>query len=140
MIPLVTILEHYESSLHKKHSAKLLPGHLKAISAIKRCRTALSGAFHVQCTGCGHSEWLPKSCGHRSCPQCQNYEASEWLMRQQKKQLPVDYFMVTFTLPAQLRALAWRYQKVIYQLMFLCVSSTLKDFGLNPKNLGAVEA
>ncbi|NOR80079.1 MAG: hypothetical protein GQ529_04485 [Methyloprofundus sp.] len=76
MIPFVTILEHYESSLHKKYSAKLLPSHLKAISAIKRCRTALSGEFHVQCTECGHSEWL---------------------MRQQKKQLPVDYFMVTFT-------------------------------------------
>ena len=137
MIPLVTILEQYESGLHKKYSAKLLPGHLNAISAIKRCRTAYSGEFHVQCTGCGHSEWHPKSCGHRSCPQCQNHEASEWLMRQQKKQLPVDYFMVTFTLPAQLRALTWRHQKVIYQLMFLCVSSTLKDFGLNPKNLGA---
>lgn len=49
MIPFITILEHYESSLHKKYSAKLLPGHLKAISAIKRCRTALSGEFHVQC-------------------------------------------------------------------------------------------
>ena len=58
-------------------------------------------------------------------------------MRQQKKQLPVDYFMVTFTLLAQLRALTWRHQTIIYQLMFLCVSSTLKDFGLNPKNLGA---
>ena len=92
MIPFVTILEHYENSLHKKYSTKLLPGHLKAISAIKRCRTALSGEFHVQCTGCGHSEWHPKSCGHRSCPQCQNHEASEWLMRQQKKQLPVDYY------------------------------------------------
>ena len=44
---------------------------------------------------------------------------------------------LTFTLPAQLRALTWRHQTVIYQLMFLCVSRTLKDFGLNPKNLGA---
>ena len=133
MIPLVNILEHYESSLHKKHSAKLLPSHLKLISSIKRCRTAQSGEFYVQCTACEHAEWHPRSCGHRGCPQCQNYEASEWLMRQQKKQLPVDYFMVTFTLPAQLRALTGRHQKVIYQLMFLCVSSTLKDFGLNPR-------
>jgi len=58
-------------------------------------------------------------------------------MRQQKKQLPVDYFMVTFTLPYQLRELTWQHQKVIYPLMFLCVTRTLNDFARNPKNLGA---
>ncbi len=137
MIPLASVLNEYESTLHKKYAAKLLPGHLRALSAIKRCRTPESGELYVHCTECEHAEWRPRSCGHRSCPQCQNHEASEWLMRQQKKQLPVDYFMVTFTLPYQLRDLTWQHQKVIYQLMFLCVSSTLKDFGLNPKNLGA---
>ncbi len=44
--------------------------------------------------------------------------------------------LVTFTLPYQLRALAWQHQKMIYSLFFACVSSTLKDFGLNPDNLG----
>ncbi|WP_428355974.1 hypothetical protein [Methyloprofundus sp.] len=43
MISLVAILERYEKDFHKKYAVKLLPGHLKAISAIKRCRTALSG-------------------------------------------------------------------------------------------------
>ena len=39
--------------------------------------------------------------------------------------------MVTFTLPYELRALAWRYQTVIYNILFDCAASTLKDFGLN---------
>lgn len=51
--------------------------------------------------------------------------------------MPVLYFMVTFTLPYELRSLAWHHQKVVYSIFFICVSSTLKDFGLNPKNLGA---
>jgi hypothetical protein len=81
--------------------------------------------------------WHSRSCGHRSCPQCQNHETSLWLDRQQAKLLPVQYFMATFTLPYELRFLAWNNQSLVYKLLFSCASSTLKDFGLNPKNLGA---
>jgi hypothetical protein len=59
------------------------------------------------------------------------------LDRQQEKLLPVDYFMATFTLPFELRFLAWDNQTIVYKILFACASSTLKDFGLNPKNLGA---
>jgi len=57
--------------------------------------------------------------------------------RQQGKLLPVPYFMATFTLPYELRSLTWHHQRKVYSILFICVSSTLKDFGLNPKNLGA---
>jgi len=91
----------------------------------------------LRCTECAEPLRQHRSCGHRSCPQCQNHEASRWLERQQAKLLPVEYFMVTFTLPYELRALAWCHQTVIYNILFATVSSTLKDFGLNPKHLGA---
>jgi len=55
----------------------------------------------------------------------------------QAKLLPVEYFMVTFTLPYELRSLAWKHQTVMYNILFDCAASTLKDFGLNPNNLGA---
>jgi hypothetical protein len=77
------------------------------------------------------------SCGHRSFPQCQNHETSLWLDRQQQKLLPVDYFMATFTLPYELRFLAWDHQRLVYALLFACAASTFKDFGVSPKNLGA---
>ncbi|MCP5011502.1 MAG: transposase, partial [Aestuariibacter sp.] len=57
--------------------------------------------------------------------------------RQQAKLLPVEYFMVTFTLPYELRALAKANQKKIYTLLFQCAVSTLKSFGLNDKALAA---
>jgi hypothetical protein len=91
----------------------------------------------LACTDCDEQLRHPRSCGHRSCPQCQNHEASQWLDRQQAKLLPVQYFMVTFTLPYELRALAWRHQTTLYNLLFATSVSTLKDFGLNPKQLGA---
>ena len=45
--------------------------------------------------------------------------------------------MVTFTLPYELRSLAWHNQTAVYNILFACAASTLKDFGLNPANLGA---
>jgi Putative transposase. len=45
--------------------------------------------------------------------------------------------MVTFTLPYELRSLAWCNQTAVYNILFDCAASTLKDFGLNPANLGA---
>lgn len=134
---LATILDQYQDAFQAKYGSRLLPGHLRAINAISRCRTPDTGELLVQCSDCGHTILQPRSCGHRSCPQCQNHETSLWLDRQQKKLLPVEYFMATFTLPYELRLLAWNHQALVYQLLFACASSTLKDFGLNPKNLGA---
>ena len=134
---LASIINQYYDAFIAKHADTLLPGHLKALNAIRRCRTPDSGEVFVQCTECGQTEWRPMSCGHRSCPKCQNHEASQWIDRQQIKLLPAPYFMATFTLPYELRPLAWYHQKEVYPVLFTCAASTLKDFALNPKNLGA---
>jgi len=137
MIQLASILDQYHDAFPAQYGSRLLPGHLQAIEAIRCCRTPEAGQLLVQCTHCGYASWRPRSCGHRSCPQCRNHETSLWLDRQQAKLLPVDYFMVTFTLPYELRFPAWDNQSLVYDLLFACLSGTLKDFGLNPKNLGA---
>ena len=134
---LAPIVHEYYAAFKAKYAARLLPEHLSAIHAMLRCRTPDAGEMHIRCTECGQVEWRPLSCGHRSCPKCQNHEATKWLDRQQAKLLPVEYFMVTFTLPYELRRLAWHHQAAIYKMLFACVSSTLKAFGLNPTNLGA---
>jgi len=134
---LATIIHQYRTELEQRHGDRLLPGHRRAMDAMLRCRTAQSGQVRWECHECNQHRDHPLSCGHRSCPQCQNQEATRWLDRQRAKLLPVDYFMVTFTLPAQLRALAWRHQRVVYGLLFDCAVSTLKDFGLNPDKLNA---
>lgn len=134
---LAPIIREYYSAFIEKYRSVLLPGHLKAIDAICRCRTPDSGQVYVKCPDCDHYEWRSVSCGNRNCPKCQNHEASQWIDRQLSKLLPVQYFMVTFTLPYELRYLAWKHQKTVYSAFFSCVSSTLNDFGLNPKHLGA---
>ena len=134
---LASIINQYYDAFMIKYADTALHGHLKAMNAIRSCRTPDSGELYVYCPDCKHAEWRPLSCGHRSCPKCQNHEASQWIDRQQAKLLPVQYFLATFTLPYQLRSLTRHYQKTVFSIFFLCVASTLKDFGLNPKNLGA---
>ena len=134
---MASIVKQYYKAFMTKYGDTALPGHTKALQAILRCRTPDAGVLYVQCTDCDHAEWRPVSCGNRSCPKCQNHEASRWIDKQQGKLLPVPYFMATFTIPYELRPLTWFHQKAVYSILFKCVSSTLKDFGLNPKNLGA---
>ena len=134
---LATLIAQYRGALEQRHGDRLLPGHRRALAAMQRCRTPQAGQVRWACHDCSRHQDYPLSCGHRSCPKCQNQEATRWLDRQRTKLLPVDYFMVTFTLPAELRGLAWRHQTVVYRLLFDCTVSTLKDFGLNPDKLGA---
>jgi hypothetical protein len=134
---LASIIDEYHDAFIAKYRSRLLPGHFRAIDSIRRCRTQEAEQLLLQCKDCGLVALRPCSCGHRSCPQCQNHETSIWLDRQQEKLLPVEYFMATFTLPHEFRFLAWDHQTLVYSFLFACASGTLKDFGLNPKNLGA---
>ena len=105
MIELADLFEQVHETFMAHYADRLLPTHRQAIGAILRCRTPQAGELHLRCTGCDQCQCQPLSCGHRSCPKCQNQEATEWLDRQRAKLLPVDYFMATFTLPYELRAL-----------------------------------
>jgi len=134
---MASIINQYYKPFLAKYGKAALPSHLKTLNAIRRCRTAGSGELYVKCPECNHSEWRPLSCGNRHCPKCQNHTSSQWIEKQQVKLLPVPYFMVTFTLPYELRSLVYHHQKTTYTLLFNCVVSTLKTFGLNPKHLGA---
>ncbi len=134
---LAPLIQQYLPACQAKYDNRLQSRHFQAIAALIRCRTPEAGHLQLRCTECTEPLQYPRSCGHRSCPKCQNHETSLWLDRQRTKLLPVAYFLVTFTLPYELRAVAWQKQTTMYPILFATVASTLKDFGLNPKHLGA---
>lgn len=135
MILLSQLIDEYEQDLFSAHGHQLLPGHLKALEAMKRCRTSGSRIMVAQCDQCQHQVFLPHSCGHRNCPHCQHHDCQQWLIRQREKLLPVDYFMITFTLPAQLRPMAWLNQHLVYSLLFKLAWEVLNRFGRNDRKL-----
>jgi hypothetical protein len=134
---IASVINEYYDAFLARYGDTVLPGHMQALEAMRHCRTSAAGELYVHCPDCNHTEWRPLSCGHRNCPQCQNHEVSRWIDRQQNKLLPVQYYMATFTLPCEFRAVAYRHQKTVYSILFSCVASTLKDFSLNPGRLGA---
>jgi len=132
---LASIIEQFRTPFLKKYRSQLLPSHLKALDAITACKKHC-GYFTAQCGSCQGYQTHALSCGHRSCPQCQNQCATQWLSRQKQKLIPCEYFMVTITLPEQLRKLAFDNQHIVYTLMFECAKDTLKTLGLDDRHLG----
>jgi len=130
------IVESYGEPLLQKYHHRLLPSHRRALNAMLACRQSC-GDVQAHCKSCSSHSTFPLSCGHRSCPKCQNGDTTAWLNRQTNKLLPVPYFMVTFTLPRELRNTAWHHQKPVYAALFKAAIDTLKSFGVNPKHLGA---
>jgi hypothetical protein len=78
---------------------------------------------------------VPHSCGQRNCPHCQHFESQRWIERQTQALVPGSYFLITFTLPAELRALVWLHQRVLYAALMDCAWATLRTFSQNHRQL-----
>ena len=135
MIRLASVIDSFEKDFRAQYGDRLGAGHLQALAAIKRCRTRASAKMQVQCSGCEQQMLVPHSCGHRHCPHCQHHESGQWLERQIKRQVPAGYFLITFTLPAQFRPLAFAHQALIYDLLMRCSWDTVRTFSGNDKQL-----
>ena len=107
------------------------------MSAIERCRTPGLGGHLLHCKKCDRQTPAYNSCRNRHCPKCQASDAERWLERQQRDLLPISYFHVVFTLPEQLRQIAYHNPAVVYDLMFKCVADTLLTIAGDKKHLGA---
>lgn len=140
MILLSSIIEKFEKRFFNKYKTVILPGHKKALRAMKQCRKEHGPHMLARCTNdnCRRDSYIPHSCGHRNCPHCQSHEGQQWIDNQLNKQLPAEYYLITFTLPYQLRDLAWRNQMLIYTLFFACVQYVLKTFTQNDKKLNGM--
>lgn len=110
----------------------------RAIWAVTHCRTAVMGGhLHACDDGCSR-EFRFHSCNHRACPQCGKAATAEWVERELGKRVGAPYFMVTFTLPEELRCLFLIEQaKEIHRIFFAAAASALSDTLANPRWLGA---
>jgi hypothetical protein len=119
----IDILRQHLNAFNQTFDSQITPSMRQAINAMLSCRTNTQRASHWACQRCPHTADFPLSCGHRSCPQCQYNTTADWLAKQQAKLLPVDYFMVTFTLPFELRVIAKSQPEQLYQAMFSVAAS-----------------
>jgi hypothetical protein len=112
---------------------------LKVMSAIERCRTAALGGHVARCENavCGHTEIAYNSCRNRHCPKCQGAASRRWLADREAELLPVPYFHVVYTLPSELRDIAYQNKRVVYDLLMKAAAETMLAIAADPKRLGA---
>ena len=135
-VELADIFQEFGPAYRYKYVAKLLPSHWQAMRAIERCRTETLGGQVFTCSACGETRYSYHSCRNRHCPKCQHEQTQQWLAFQQELLLPVPYFLLTFTLPAELRQLASSYQKLIYNLLFQASAQAAQRLAKDPRLVG----
>jgi Putative transposase/Transposase zinc-binding domain len=136
MLEVADIFRLHGPAYREQFGSRMLPSHLRAMQDIEQCRTAALGGQLYHCQQCNERRYSYHSCKNRHCPKCQNEQANEWLQAQQRLLLPVPHFLVTFTLPEELRALARSNQKTIYNLLFRASSSALQQLAQDPRFVG----
>lgn len=120
------------------NEGRVLPSQAKAMRDIVRCRSPDMEAGGVYaCDGCGQFHYAYNSCGNRHCPACGNDKTDEWLAKQMERLLPVDYYLVTCTLPHEANPTAFAHQRVVYGEFFSACSAAIVELALDKRFLGA---
>jgi Putative transposase/Transposase zinc-binding domain len=135
MITLASVVERFEADYLAQYQSAILPGQRHALAAMKLCRSRMAPRMLAQCSRCDEQRYVPHSCGHRNCPHCQHFESQRWIERQTRRLVAGSYFLITFTLPAELRGLAWQHQRTVYAQLMQCAWDTLRTFSQNHKQL-----
>ena len=137
MHKIADIFGHYAPAYIEKFGHRIPAEHRKVIDAIINCRTPDSGVAVFGCDSCPDKRIVYLSCGNRHCPNCQQDKSQQWLNRSMNNVLPGPHFMITFTVPKELRRFFRSNQKATYSALFKASSDALKDAIANPKYCGA---
>ena len=126
-LALAELLGEHWGDYTRAHRQHLCAAHYRAARSVLACRTPAMGARLYRCTGCGKKHSACHSCNHRSCPQCGASDQKKWTAKQEARLLPAPYFMVTFTIPAELRRLCHAHPAILYDLILRESAGALRD-------------
>jgi Putative transposase/Transposase zinc-binding domain len=136
MTSLGEIFRRYGPAYRARFGRSLPVSQLQAMQAIEACRTEALGGHVYTCPSCQTTRYSYHSCRNRHCPTCQQEATQAWLVEQQTLLLPVPYFLVTFTLPSELRIIARQQPQTIYPLLFRTSAAALQQLAQDPRFLG----
>jgi hypothetical protein len=138
MVELADIFRRYGPDYVDRFGARMLPSHHRALHDIVACRTEQMGGHLYRCENpdCEHIVYAYHSCGNRSCPKCGQDKTQRWIEKQHNLLLPTHYFLITFTLPGELRSIARSNQKLIYDLLFKSSAAALQKLAKDPRFVG----
>jgi hypothetical protein len=100
------ILRRFGAAYRAEHETSLSTAQRRVMRAITACRTAALGGHVEQCDACQHQRIAYNSCRNRHCPKCQSLARAQWIEKRQSELLDCPYFLVVFTLPEEIAAVA----------------------------------
>jgi uncharacterized C2H2 Zn-finger protein len=135
-VELADIFSQYNSQYLAQYHQRVPTEQQQVIRAVVRCRTEALGGQVYRCPKCDELAYRYHSCRNRHCPKCQYQRTQQWLEKQQDFRLPVPYFLLTFTLPAEIRATAQKYPQLIYNLLFRASAAATQKLAQDPRFVG----
>jgi Putative transposase/Transposase zinc-binding domain len=132
------VIRQYGPAFRARYGRTVSREQRQALRDLAACRTAALGGHLDRCLDCGHDRPAYNSCRNRHCPKCQAAARARWLDRQAEHLLPVEYYHLVFTLPAELSDLVRANPAVLYDLLFRAAAGAVRDVAADPKRLGAM--
>ena len=128
-LALAEILREHWHDYAAAHRSRLTGDHYRAVRHTLACRTPELGGHLYQCTNkiCGQKHYAYHSCNNRNCTQCGARDQQLWTAKQEAKLLRVPYFMITFTIPQELRSLCLHQPKILSNLLLKYSAQALTD-------------
>ena len=140
MIEVADVFRRFAADYLSAHGASMLPSHRRAIDDILACRTAALGGQVWRCGQCDSEVFSYHSCGNRSCPKCHTAQTQEWLGHRQAEMLPVPYFHITVTVPAELREVLRTHQRDGYAVLMQASAAAIIELARDPRYVGGTVA
>jgi hypothetical protein len=131
------VLRRHGADYRRDHDRHLGRAQRRVMAAMEACRTSALGGHAEHCTDCGLVRQAYNSCRNRHCPKCQGLARAQWLAERQAELLPVPYFHVVFTVPAQVAEIAFQNKAAVYAILFKAASEALRVAAADPRHLGA---
>ena len=136
MLEVAEIIRRHGTAYCARVGASVEPAHRRVLRALAACRTPVCGGHVHQCAQCGQTVYTYHSCGNRHCPKCHRAQTERWLATQRTHLLPCAYYLLTFTLPRELRALARDHPRPVYSLLMQSAAAALQTLVRDPRYVG----
>lgn len=137
MVELADIFRRAGPAYCKAFAGRMLPSHLRTMQDIVRCRTPALGGSLFRCSDCAALDYAYHSCRNRHCPKCHHDQTRRWLEKLRSRLLPCAYYLLTFTLPAELRRLTRSHQRLAYSILLREAAAAVQQLANDRKWVGA---
>jgi hypothetical protein len=131
------VVRLHGAAFRKKWDHRLTSVQKQALVDIANCRTPFFGGHVHQCDHCDQEVFSYHSCRNRSCPKCHRDQTDRWIGKQRQRLMPCGYYLLTFTVPSELRSVARTHPKKVYGLLMKAAADALQKLARDSRYVGA---